>query len=426
MRNWLPTVVKLTLVLSISFIIGFLAGRNPKSTSFLETFLEGPSEATSTAVSPLQTALGDNSSDLATLYMVRNQLAVAENRTALGLTFDHVSCGQREKWSVSQNSLELYLQDLEPYRQAFLEDLVGQDPMREVAPETVLRILVKETGDYRMEYIVFTGRLEKVEIHAYLLTPTNPTGKGVILLHPSTDVIESTAGLETGRIDRTRGAAIAYAQNGAIVLVPHMIENNNERINFLMASLFIGEAPYRSLMQRVLSSVDYLSNLKNYPISDLAMHGLSYGGFLAWWAGILDERVEVVAISNSVRDYSNWMYGSEEHPSLHNANPFNFLLDWCRWDSQNQLRFLLPKPLYIETSLLDRDMIQQPRGGQRYSDTPLDISDIEAITDEIYSLYADFGFERHFFSHEFEDQHVIHTEVAVPWVMDQLNSLSDD
>jgi hypothetical protein len=374
---------------------------------------------------PLRHILGNENFDFEDLYRLRSELASEQDMEYYSTQFDYAACQDREAWGFPFTDLTDYQTQLQPFFEEFKRDLVGDlpDPWDRVTVH--FKELVTKNETYRVEYLVFGTRLDGIDVHAYLLTPNQPPANpdgypAVVLLHPSTYGIEGMVGLNPTELDRTNKAALEYVERGAIVLVPHTIEDSSSRIRVLVGSEMVGEAPYHTLVQRVLSGIDYLFDQDEYPIDRLAVHGLSYGGFLALWTTMLDPRVDVVAMSNSVRDYSEWLYGTPG--TIINPNTFVWPLDWCKWDMQNQLRFIVPTPLYIESSLLDRDLISRPTDRERYSETPLDLSSINSITDEIAALYSSLGISEDFKAVTFLDEHVIYIPEAVPWVMDQLTT----
>lgn len=375
---------------------------------------------------PMAETLGleDNDTLLEALYYERAVLALEEETIYYASQMDYETCHQKANFDLDLQSLDTFSQSIEQQRNAFINAYFGDLPSPLENVELTFRELILESDDYTLEYIVFPSRLEHINVYAYLLVPKLPPNSAngypvVILNHANNDNIEAMVGISSKGRDRSSNAALEYVKQGSIVVVPYLIDNVSLRTNALIMGHVRDGKQYLHLIQRIISVVDWLNLQSEYPISRVAVHGLSYGGTLALWSGMLDDRIDTVAISNSIRDYSYWLYGNQDEQFL-NINPFLFFMDYCQWDIDKQLLFLIPSHVYIESSTLDKNLSGRYFGRDEFSDEPLDMTNITTITDGIQEIYDQLGIGDQFEAVTFEGYHVINAEEAVPWVMQQL------
>jgi hypothetical protein len=378
---------------------------------------------------PLRHALRTQTLNPSDLYAQRAAYTVSQDEDYFGQHFDYAACEAAGEIDLPVGSLDEYQTAIQRYREGLVTALVGDLPPQSPTIPTHFRETVLERDSYRLEYAVFGSRLEGIDVHAYVLTPTSPpttsTGyPGVVLLHPNTDTIEGMVGINPNLLDRTNGAAIEFVQQGAVVIVPYLIEISGYRQQVLMGASMTHQPPYRTLLVRVISAIDWLVAQSDYPIHRIGVYGLSYGGILALWTGVVDPRVDVAALSNSVRDYSYWLYGTPDDP-LVNPNPILWLLDWCEWDTQIQLQLIIPRRLYIESSSLDRQLSGRDFLSPRYAEHPLDMTSINRITDEIREIYNSLGIADRFRAVNLAGEHEMYVEESVPWLMGQLTRPAD-
>jgi hypothetical protein len=378
---------------------------------------------------PLRQSLDTEALDLSGLYSLRAAYAVRQDEFYFGQHFDYAACEAAGEIDLPVSRLDEYQSAIQTYQRALIAALVGDVPPQLPTIPTHLRETVLERDSYRLDYVVFGSRLDGIDVHAYVLTPTSPPATpdgypGIVLLHPNTDNIEGMVGINPTLRDRTNGAAIEFVQQGAVVIVPYLIESSAYRQQVLMAASMTRQPPYRTLLVRIMSAIDWLFAQSDYPVHRIGVYGLSYGGILAMWTGIADPRVDVTALSNSVRDYSYWLYGTPDDP-LVNPNPILWLLDWCEWDTQVQLRLIVPRRLYIESSSLDEELAGRDFTPPRYAEQPVDMTSINRITDELQEIYNRLGIADRFRAVTVAGEHEMFVQESVPWLMEQLTRPAD-
>jgi hypothetical protein len=378
---------------------------------------------------PLRHALRTQTLNLSELYAQRAAYAVRQDENYIGRHFDYAACEAAGEIDLSVGSLDEYQTAIQRDREGLVTALVGDLPPQLPTIPTHLRETVLERDSYRLDYIVFGSRLDGIDVHAYVLTPTSPPATpdgypGIVLLHPNTDNIEGMVGINPNVRDRTNGAAIEYVQRGAVVIVPYLIETSAYRQQVLIGASMTHQPPYRTLLLRVVSAIDWLFAQADYPIHRIGVYGLSYGGILAMWTGVIDPRVDVTAVSNSVRDYSYWLYGTPDDP-LVNPNPILWLLDWCTWDTQIQLRLIVPRRLYIESSSLDEELAGRDFTPPQFAEHPVDMTTINRITDEIQEIYNRLGIGDRYRVVTVAGEHEMYVQESAPWLMEQLTRPSD-
>lgn len=368
---------------------------------------------------------------LSELYNMRDNLAFQEEMQYLASAVDHEGCDAQHILNVDLTSIEDYTASIEAEKQAFIDDNFGILP----EPIDTLQINFQETvlenDDYRLDYMVFESRLPYVHVYTYLIVPKSPAPAegypAVVVLHANSDEIEPAVGIADRR-DRTNQVALAYVKQGAIVLVPHMVVDMDIRAHIFSAYDIQEHSPFLPSLQRLMSVIDWLDLQSDFPIRRIGVHGLSYGGIVALWGGIADDRIDTIGLSHSIRDYSYWLYGDSEDTTLY-YNPVIIWIDGCRWDSDKLLRLATPDNIYIESSQYDRTLTLRPdfmdSYYESYSTEPLDMSSITDITDAIEKIYADLGISERFYAGLYDGEHEVDANTAVPWILARLTRDTD-
>jgi len=356
------------------------------------------------------------------LYDDRDIDVFLEEMAYLERARDFEACEAQHQLAINPESLETYEASIQAVKQTFIEENFGTlpQPLEEITVD--FRETVYENDEYQLDYLVFDSRLEGIHVYTYLLIPNSPPPTdgypAVVVLHANNDQMEGAVGISNTR-DRMQQAPLEYVKQGAVVLVPHMIVDIDIRAEIFNTYDILYDQPFLPPLQRLLSVVDWVGLQTELPINRIGVHGLSYGGSVALWGGIVDERIDTIGLSHSIRDYSMWLYGDSNNSSLNN-NQVLIWMDMCRWDSVVLMRLAIPDTMYIESSQYDRYLISQPDDEDRYAEEPLDMSTITDMTDEVARLYDELGIGERFYARLYDGIHEIDVQNSVPWIMEQL------
>lgn len=342
----------------------------------------------------------------------------------LGEQFDEETCNQRAEWAIDYD-LETWDEQTNPYYEAFVDDgLGGYFPQADI--EVIHREQVQETDSYTVDYLVTTTRGPDTNVRAYVMIPKAPPPEDgypvVILLHASNNLIESVVGLYDGQ-DRTNTAGVRWAERGAVVIAIDGLDN--PAIAVMETARLVDRNGYFLIIQRIHSIIDWVTTQTEIPVNRIATYGISYGGYMSFWAGLTDDRVDVVAANGFARDFTEWIFTNPTtYPEPMLRNSFEYM-DWCTWEMSTQARFIAPRRLLIEVGDRDKSTLIGDFGSPRTAPEPVDSSVFDHVVERIQTTYDQLGIGDRFKGVIFEGGHEMLSRDSEDWIFAQLTRPAD-
>lgn len=336
-------------------------------------------------------------------------------------------CNQRAEWDITYN-LDTWQEQTAPYYARFVDEgLGGYFPQSEPI-ETLHLEQVHETDSYTIDYLVTTTRGPDDNVRAYLMTPKTPPPEDgypvVILLHASNNFIESVVGLYDDGADRTHAAGIRWAERGAVVIAMDALDNPAMAV--METARLVNRNGYFLIIQRVHSMVDWVTTQTDIPINRIATYGISHGGYTSFWAGITDDRIDVIATNGFARDFTEWTFNNPTtYPQPMLRNWFQFM-DWCTWEMSTQARFIAPRRLLIEVGNRDKSTLIGDFGAEQETDAPVDTQIFDRVTERIQSVYDALGISDRFHAVIFDGGHEMASQASEDWIYAQLTRPADE
>lgn len=422
----------ITIAILFIFITGFIGGIVFQRYDWLAILKNSTNAPTPTETpidnSPLEGTLkraldipADKNFTLNELGFERQQQFSRNDRIWLGEQFNEDVCNDLSDWNLDYE-LDTWDEQTAPYYDTFLEDgLGGYFPPSENI-NLQFREQVQETDTYTVDYIVTDTRKGDTSAHAYLMIPKAPPSDEngypvIILLHASNNLIESVVGLYDGK-DRTNTAGVRWVERGAIVLA--IDGNDNPAGDIMRTSQFVNRNGYFLMIQRVHSMIDWLTQQGDIPIHRIGTYGISYGGYMSFWTGITDDRIDVVAANGFARDFTQWIFENPTTAPEPMLRGWFEYMDWCRWETSTQARFIAPRRLLLEVGINDKSTLigdfTEPRTAQNSVDTYV----FDLMADRIQETYDNLGIDDRFYTVKFEGGHEMLSEETEDWIYEQL------
>ena len=349
-----------------------------------------------------------------------------QDATWLGEQHDEEACNALAEWDLDYD-LDTWDEQLEPYYTDFLVDGLGGTIEAQGNIQVIFHEQVHETETYTVDYLVINTRIPTTVAHAYLMVPKAPPPDengypAMILLHANNNHIEAVAGLYEDK-DRTNAGGVRWVEKGAVVLV---VSVNDSRIEDMMRTARLVERNgYFLVLQRVHSMIDWLTQQTDIPIHRIATYGISFGGYVSFWTGITDERVDVVAANGFARDFTQWIFTNPTtapHPMLRGWFEY---MDWCRWETSTQARFIAPRRLLLEVGNRDKSTLIGDFSNPRTAPEPVDSTVFDIMAERIQDVYDALGIGERFKAVKFDGGHEMISIESEDWIYEQLTRPAD-
>lgn len=344
----------------------------------------------------------------------------------LGDQFNEDTCNDLADWNLEYD-LDTWDEQLEPHYNDFLEDGLGGYFPQTDEIEVLFREQVQETDTYTIDYLLTTTRGPDDTVRAYLMMPKAPPPDEngypvVILLHASNNLIESVVGLYEGK-DRTNTAGIRWVERGAVVIA--VDGNDNPAVSVMETARLLNRNGYFLVVQRVHSIIDWVTDQTDFPVHRIGTYGISFGGYMSFWSGITDDRVDVVAANGFARDFTQWIFTNPTtapEPMLRGWFEF---MDWCRWETSTQARFIAPRHLLLEIGTRDKSTLIGDFSNPRTADEPVDTYVFDIMADRIQDTYDQLGIGDRFKVVKFDGGHEMLSQETEDWIYEQLTRPPD-
>jgi dienelactone hydrolase len=220
---------------------------------------------------------------------------------------------RKDLWNPDYSSAEAYAKSIQPQHDRLRKILGVVDPRvpykdLEYVSSTSQPALVSDGTGYKI-YAVRWPVLEGVDAEGLLLEPAAKPRAAVIALPDADWTPEMLVGLAAG-VPKESQFARRLAENGCRVLVPTLIDRqdtwsgnpklgrmtNQPHREFIYRMAFeMGRHIIGYEIQKTLAGVDYFAQAEGHPPIGVIGHG--EGGCVAFYAGALDERIQVTLVS---------------------------------------------------------------------------------------------------------------------------------
>lgn len=354
------------------------------------------------------------------LVQVRDRLHRLEDTVWLGQQFDEAVCDAHADWDVDYE-LDTWEDQLQPYYEQFLAEGLGGyvPPVDEI--DVLFREQVEATDTYTVDYLVLSTRIEGMTVDSYLMIPKLPPPEDgypvVVLYHASNNTIEGVAGL-VEEVERTNTGGVRWVEKGAVVLVINT--NSNTREIVMQTAELLDRRGFFLYLQRAHSVIDWVTTQTEIPIYRIASYGISHGGYISFWAGVTDPRIDVVAANGFARDFTQWIFTNPTTAPEPMLRGWFEYMDWCRWEVSTQARFIAPRYLLLEVGNRDKSTLIGDFNPPRTAPEPVDSRVFDIMADRIQDTYTRLGVGDHFKAVIFEGGHEMLSEDSEDWIFEQL------
>lgn len=259
----------------------------------------------------------------------------------------------KEFWKINTTNYDQYNKRIEENRD-YLKETIGLENL-ESNGKLISNKFINQIDGLSINKMQIESRIKSISVPIYSITPKDRKVKGVaIAIHGHSSAPQKVVGLEPR--DYTRVFGKKLAESGYAVYAPYVMNLSHLNTNIhALGMLYSMNTKYSIDIQKLLSVVDFIKCHSEYSQIPLIVYGVSYGGRLSLILGAIDDRVDIVVSSGSMKPNRQFL---EAHYSLGNniywANqvifnhPFHVFFRYSDF-----AKMIFPKPLIIEIGAFD-------------------------------------------------------------------------
>jgi len=251
-------------------------------------------------------------------------------------------------WHRSYDDIESYLKSVRPNREELARLLrlpkqkIALEPAvskyREKATHTVYRASFNSQAGIRVDGFLLIPKGGKKPFPAVIAV----TGHGSFPPH--------AVGL--AEKDYSEHFGVKLVQRGYVVFSPFIVNSFQKRYMISRMARLCGGAWEGLEIQRIISSVDFLTTLPQVDAHRIGIYGISLGGFVAFWSAAVDTRIKVAVVSGWFASNTKRLLDEDVlRDPYYNVPDLPGML--TMFESSDIGSLIAPRPLFIENGEKD-------------------------------------------------------------------------